>query len=164
MPNAEGYQPSPADMRDADLMMDDRQRELTETREDALFEGRKQGIESVINSEMPREIQQAIELGRFFEGIVTTIDRVSYQKMLRKEDRTPGRNFYDTFRDDIKKITLEPGKSYTISNEMVGHIRLGDQITAFENTNGRVLGIKIGKEILDWDGKVIYTFGIEDNG
>jgi|GEM_PF-1827761 len=55
MPNAECYQPSPAETRAAEATMDARQQELTETREDALFEGKKKALESIENTEETAE-------------------------------------------------------------------------------------------------------------
>ena len=45
MPIPEGYSPRPDEIRAAEASMDERQRELTETREDAKYEERIQGAE-----------------------------------------------------------------------------------------------------------------------
>jgi len=68
MPNPEGYQPSPAETRAAEATMDDTQRELTETREDSLFEGRKQASE-----QNPAEENEAAKEMEKLDGLILSL-------------------------------------------------------------------------------------------
>lgn len=107
MPNPEGgYQPSPSEIREAEASMDSRQRELTETREDAIFEVRRQATESKNESKdsdenITKESEGSDQESKEQGYTVEQTRRIEYQRFLIS------RNLYEGDRIKVLRTSGE---------------------------------------------------------
>lgn len=168
---SEKYQPSPEEVRKAEENLDDisyennpimpsdktRLRELTEVREDSLYEGKKQFAETKYEGNYPREIKQAIDLERFSQSPVKSIEKIpTKRKVWDRSGGHPRFSFVDAFSEHKSKVTLENGKSIELGTGLVKQLREGDEITIYESADGSSIGVKLGREVLNpWSGEVI---------
>jgi hypothetical protein len=88
----EKYSPSPEEIRKAEETMDERQRELTETREDSLHEGRLQGkdtseIEATETTEFPGITKEDFE--KFMEYSGENLRELEDIQKIKEEMKDP---------------------------------------------------------------------------